>query len=169
MGCDIHAVIENQIYGSWSNFAVVEIARDYKLFSAIAFGDGGITDDLPYPPRGLPPDLSGRVRDLFFIEADSLKDLEAQNDQDAKIQSEDIAKVWGDWAVEQFVRYKILPGPDLHTPSWLKLNELETALKHAGLKLEEQSPQFRAVIASMRVFSETYGGDNVRLVFWFDG
>src|ERR1051325_1600221 len=122
MGCDIHAVVENQVYGSWTSFAEVEIARDYKLFSAIAFGNGGITDDLPFPPRGLPSDHCNRVTWLFFVEADSLKDSEGQDDLD------DIANVWGDWAVEQFVRHKIVPRTDWHTPSWLKLGELEIAL-----------------------------------------
>jgi hypothetical protein len=157
MGCDIHAVIENRIYGSWTSFAEVEIARDYKLFSAIAFGNGGITDDLPYPPRGLPSDHSNRVTRLFFVEADSVDDVQ------------EIATAWGDWAVEQFVMHKIVPQTDWHTPSWLNLGELEIALNHAGLKTDDQSPQFRAVIASMRILSETYGDENVRLVFWFDG
>lgn len=167
MGCDIHAVIECQRHGSYSHFAEVEIARDYKLFSAIAFGDGGITDDLPYPPRGLPPDHSIRVSELFFVEADDLKDLEAEEDE--QFEPEEIAKGWGDWAVEQYVKHRVLPGPDLHTPSWLRLKEFEKALEQAGLKLAEQSPEFIAVIESMRVLSEVYGAENVRLVFWFDG
>jgi len=157
MGCDIHAVIENQVYGSWTSFAEVEIARDYKLFSAIAFGNGGITDGLPFPPRGMPSDHSNRVTGLFFVEADSLDDVP------------EIATAWGDWAVEQFVLHKIVPRTDWHTPSWLKLEELEIALHHAALKMDNQSPQLRAVIASMRILSETYGDENVRLVFWFDG
>jgi hypothetical protein len=53
MGCDIHAVIEYTRTDSGLVDAFtrggVAIARDYELFSAIAFGDGGITDDLPFP------------------------------------------------------------------------------------------------------------------------
>ena len=169
MGCDIHAVIECQKHGSNWDFAEVSIARDYQLFAAIAFGDGGITDNLPYPPRGLPPDHSSRVSDLFFIEADELKKIEAGIDGEEEFQPGEIAKAWGDWAVAQYLKHRILPGPDWHTPSWLRFNELEAALKHAGLKLEEQSPEFRAVIASMQVLSDAYGDDKVRLVFWFDG
>jgi len=169
MGCDIHAVIECRKYGSYWHFAEVSIARDYKLFAAIAFGDGGITDDLPYPPRGLPPDHSLRASDLFFIEADELKKIEAEVDRDEEFLPEEEAKAWGDWAVEKYTKYKLLPGPDWHTPSWLRLGELEEALKCAGLHIEEQSPEFRAVVSSMQVLSEAYGGENVRLVFWFDG
>lgn len=167
MGCDIHAVIECQKYGSYSSFAEVNIARDYKLFSAIAFGDGGITDNLSYPPRGLPPDHSGEVMELFYVEADALKDIGAKIDSDEE--REEIAKIWGPWAVEQYERFRIVPGSDIHTPSWLRLSELENALEHAGLKLAEQSPEFDAVIASMRILSQAYGDENVRLVFWFDG
>lgn len=72
-------------------------------------------------------------------------------------------------AVEQYERFRIVPGSDIHTPSWLRLSELENALEHAGLKLAEQSPEFDAVIASMRILSQAYGDENVRLVFWFDG
>lgn len=169
MGCDIHAVIECQKYGSYSDFADVNIARDYKLFSAIAFGDGGVTEGLPYPPRGLPSDHSSRVTDLFYIEADALKEIEAQIASDEPFEPEEIAKGWGDWAVEYYESYGILPGPDVHTPSWLRLRELEKALDHAGLKLADQSPEFTAVLATMRILSDAYGDENVRLVFWFDG
>ena len=169
MGSDIHAVIECQKYGSYSSFAEVNIARDYKLFSAIAFGDGGITDNLPYPPRGLPSDHSGEVTDLFYIEADALKDIEAEIGGDEPFEPEEIAKGWGEWAVKQYEQFQILPGLDWHTPSWLRLSELEKALEHAGLKLAEQSPEFSAVVASMRVLANAYGDENVRLVFWFDG
>jgi hypothetical protein len=63
----------------------------------------------------------------------------------------------------------LLPDPDLHTPSWLNLNELKEAISHANLRLEDRSPEFRGVIAAMQSLSEAYGADNVRLIFWFDG
>ena len=169
MGCDIHGVIECFKYGSYFTFAEVEIARDYKLFSAIAFGDGGSTDRLPYPPRGLPSDHSSRVTDLFFIESDALQEIEAQIGSDEPFEPEEIAKGWGDWALEKYNAFQILPGPDFHTPGWLRLSELEKALDHAGLKLSDQSPEFSAVLSSMRVLANAYGDENVRLVFWFDG
>lgn len=169
MGCDIHAVIECYKYGSYWNFAEVNIARDHKLFSAIAFGDGGITDNLPFPPRGLPRDASTRVTDLFYVEAGTLKEIEAQIDSDERFEPEEIARGWGAWAVQQYAEFGILPGPDVHTPSWLRLSELKKALDHAGLKLAEQSPEFNAVVLSMQVLADAYGDENVRLVFWFDG
>ncbi|MEW6207792.1 MAG: hypothetical protein AB1631_05450 [Acidobacteriota bacterium] len=169
MGCDIHAVIEFQKYDSYWDFAEVRIDRDYKLFSALAFGDGGVTDDLPHPPRGLPIDHSLRVSDLFFVEAEVIREIEAQMEEEGEFDPEGIAKSWGDWALEQYRSYNLLPGPDWHTPSWLNFKELNEALTHANLKTEELSGEFRAALAAMQVLSEIYGPEKVRLVFWFDG
>jgi hypothetical protein len=161
MGCDIHAVIEYDPYGTFCAFGEANIARDYKLFSALAFGDGSFTDNLPYPPRGLPSDHSLQVSNLFFVAADETEKLETK--------PETIAREWGDWALEQFLTFGLLPGPDWHTPSWLNFNELKEALAHAGLKIEEQSPEFRAAFAAMEVLAGAYDAEKVRLVFWFDG
>lgn len=169
MGCDIHAVIEYNKHDSYWDFGVVNIDRDYELFSAIAFGDGGITDDLPYPPRGLPPDHSMQVGDLFFMESDEIRKLPGYLEESEQFQPKEIAEAWGPWALKEFLAYGVLPNPDWHTPSWLDLKELKEALSRAGLKLEDQSPEFRSVIAAMQTLSESYGTDKVRLVFWFDG
>jgi hypothetical protein len=169
MGCDIHAVIEYNKHGSYWDFAVVNIDRDYRLFSAIAFGDGGITDELPYPPRGLPPDHSVQVSDLFFMEVDEIRNLHGDSGRWEESKLKEIAESWGDWALQEFSSFGILPNPELHTPGWLNLNELKEALSHAGLRVEDQSPEFRSVIAAMQTLSDDYGAERVRLIFWFDG
>ena len=169
MGCDIHAVIECERHGSYREVAEVKIARDYKLFSAIAFGDGGITDELPYPPRGLPTDHSLLVGDLFFLEAEELREMEAEIGGGEEFQPEEIAESWGDWALHEYSKFGVLPHPDWHTPGWLRLDELKESLERAGLEIEKMSPEFRAAVASMQVLSEAYGVEKVRLVFWFDG
>jgi hypothetical protein len=162
-------VIEYNPYGTFWEFGEAKIARDYNLFSALAFGEGGLTDNMPYPPRGLPHDHSLRVSEMFFVEADEITGTEAEIGSDEEFQPEKIASAWGDWALEQFKTYGLLPGHDWHTPSWLNFNELKEALTHAGLKIEEQSPEFRAACAAMKVLSEAYNAEKVRLVFWFDG
>ena len=173
MGCDIHAVIEyvRFDFGYVNAFTQgeVEIPRDYKLFSAIAFGNGGVTDDLPYPPRGLPPDFSSEVRELFFAPAEEVKKLMEVTGDAEEFHAEEIARAWGEWARTEYSSWGNLPGYDWHTPSWLNFNELNKALGHAGLKVEELSHEFRAVLAAMQVLSEGYGAEKVRLVFWFDG
>lgn len=169
MGCDIHAVIEVERYGSYQSFAEVRIGRDDDLFSAIAFGDGGVTDDLPYPPRGLPADFGLTVTELFFVDANEIRHLEAALEGEEDFKPEEIARGWGDWALETYKSLGLLPGPDWHTPGWLNVNELNDALSHARLKPEKQSVEFQAVLAAMRVLANNYGADKVRLVFWFDG
>ncbi len=69
MGCDIHAAIEYKPpHTGFATFAIVHLARDYGLFRAIAFGEDGVADNLPIPPRGLPEDLGA------FTLADELRD-----------------------------------------------------------------------------------------------
>src|SRR5262245_42141376 len=73
MGTDIHAILEFDIGdGEYRSLAHGELAlpRDRKLFSAIAFGTPGMQDDLPFPPRGLPPNCGRVVRDHYFIDVD---------------------------------------------------------------------------------------------------
>ena len=53
--------------------------------------------------------------------------------------------------------------PNYHTPSHLTLGEIESALNHAGVS---PGDLFAAVLASLRVLSNTYGQAS-RLVFWF--
>jgi hypothetical protein len=173
MGCDIHAVIEYEQFNNGFAHAFTEgllqIPRDYELFSAIAFGDGGITDDLPYPPRGLPHNFSQTVRELFFVEADALREAGDDVDDEEKFDPEEEAAYWGDWAVKEFRENGNLPAYEQHTPGWLNFDELVEALAHAQIKTEELSPEFRAVLAAMHTLSEAYGAEKVRLVFWFDG
>jgi hypothetical protein len=165
MGCDIHVVIEYDKYGSYWDFAEVNIPRDYKLFSAIAFGDGGISDNLPYPPRGIPSDHSLKVLDLFFT---SVEELSEESGED-EFEPEEIAKGWGDWAVTEYLSTGSLPSADMHTPSWLLLDEIKEALEKAKLEIDKLSPEFRAVLSVMQSLSEAYGAEKVRMVFWFDG
>lgn len=67
MGTDIHAVMEYAPGdGSFSWLGTANLPRNPRVFAAIAFGDGGITDQLPFPPRGLPADRSFGVVELFL-------------------------------------------------------------------------------------------------------
>ncbi len=174
MGCDIHLVIEYEKY-DWGfvdafTEGEVHIARDYDLVSAIAFGDGGITDDLPYPPRGIPTNCSYNVKNLFFTTAGEFKQFLIETGQAEEVyKPEEIAKSWGDWALKEYLERGSLPAAEVHTPSWLNLRELKEALGHAGLEITKQSPEFQAVIAAMQVLADHYGPEKVRIVFWFDG
>lgn len=52
---------------------------------------------------------------------------------------------------------------DAHTPSWLFYNELLVCVPP-----DVRDLTISAALAAMRAFADRYGGDNVRLVFWFD-
>src|SRR5215831_12959417 len=156
MGCDIHAVIEYSQGDHYWDYAEVRLPRDPPLFSAIAFGEGGITDDLPYPPRGLPLDHSHRVFLLFFVGVQELKDLAGPGEE---FNPEAAAESWGDWALTKYRECGALPRPDVHASSWLTLQELKHALKAAHLEISNQSPELRATICAMEVLADSYGAD----------
>lgn len=140
MGCDIHAVIEyrpasgviSTLTGTW------HIYRDYRLFAALAGVRGDPGKPPLFQPRGLPPEHSDYVSDLYFT-----KEL-----------------------VDGHRRAR--PDSSWHSASWLTVVEIRAALSHAGLSLEECEPEFRAVVATMDELDRCCGAGASRLVFWFD-
>lgn len=166
MGCDIHAVIEYKRWDSfWSSFGEIDIPRDYELFSAIAFGDGGITDDLPYPPRGLPSDVSFRTSGLFYMDGQEYIDLMKSHGIEEKIDPE----IMPEWEREKYLTTGAVIAPDWHTPSWMNLTEFKASLEQGGIIPNKQSPEIRATLSAMEVLADVYRPENVRLIFWFDG
>src|SRR5262249_17985552 len=139
--------------------------RDRDFFSAIAFGDGGITDDLPYPPRGLPSDVSLKTHELFYMDAQEYKDLMAKHGIETVIDPESME----DWERKEYLSTGAVVDPDLHTPGWLNLTELIEALEQGGFNAEKQSPEIKAMLSAMEILAENYGAEKVRIVFWFDG
>jgi hypothetical protein len=169
MGVSFYAVLEYVVYESPWSFGRLNISRDYDLFAAIAFGDGGITEGMPYPPRGLPPKLSLDSRDLFFTEPDVVKEyLEVSRLEDEEASTlEDYLEGWDEWAIREHRAFGLLPTPETYSHRWLNLNELKEALAHRNLSLEKRPPEVRAVIAAMEVLAQEYNPENVRLVFCF--
>jgi hypothetical protein len=166
LGCDIHAVIEYNKWDShWNSFCVIDIPRDYDLFSAIAFGDGGVTDGLPYPPRGLPSDVSLQTHELFYMDAQEYKDLMAKHGIEFVIDPESME----DWERKEYLSTGAVIGPDWHTPGCLNFTELTEALEQGGLTTEKQSPEIKAMLSAMEILADNYGSEKVRIVFWFDG
>lgn len=168
MGCDIHTVIEYKKWDlelDWDWFAEIDLPRDYALFSAIAFGEGGVTDDLPYPLRGLPHNVSLKTHELFYMGAQEYKDLMAEFGIEEDIDLESMA----DWERTAYLSTGAVRGPDWHTPGWLNVTELLEALEKGGIISEKQSPEVKAMLSAMKILVENYGVENVRFVFWFDG
>jgi len=169
MGVSFYAVLEYVRYDLAESFARLYISRDHDLFSAIAFGDGGITEGMPYPPRGLPANLSFDARELFFSEPDAIEEyLEASAvDDEEESTVEDYLKHWDDWAIREYEAFGTLPTPETYSHSWLNLNELKEALAHRNLSIEERPSDVRALLAAMETLAHEYGPENVRLVFCF--
>jgi hypothetical protein len=66
MSVAFYSVLEYEQWDTYWALGRLNIPRDYNLFSAISFGDGGVTENMPYPPRGLPSNYSFEARELFF-------------------------------------------------------------------------------------------------------
>ena len=161
MGVSFYSVLEYERWGAYWAFGRLEISRDHELFSALAFGEGGITDGMPYPPRGLPHDCSLGSIELFLVDAEEVVDGAGE------VSPEAYAEEYGEWAVLVYRTYKRLPMPETYSHSWLNLRELTEALAHCGLSREKLAPDFRAVLAAMHSLADDYGAEKVRFVFCF--
>jgi hypothetical protein len=169
MGASVYAVIEYRQYDSYWSFGEIDIPRDVKFLCAIAWGDGGITDEMPYTPRdSFPEDASDRARASFFVSEDEArKYLDVSRVEDEEETSlEEYARLHGDWAIKEYRGSGLLPQPELTNLGWLTLPELEANLAQRGLEPGELSPPVRAVLAAMAELATGYGRESVRLVFW---
>ena len=169
MGASFYAVLEYLMYDTPMSFGRINILRDNDLFAAIAFGDGGVTEGMPYPPRGLPPNLSLDSHDLFFTDPDAIKEyLEVSRfDDEEEATIERYLEGWGEWAIREYRDIGSLPTPETYSHSWLNLNELKEALAHRRLSIDKRPPDVKALIAAMEALAREFGSENVRLVFCF--
>ena len=169
MGASVYAVVEYRQFNSYQCFGEIDIPRDVEFLCAIAWGDGGITDKMPYPPRNaFPEDASYKARESFFVDADAVTEyLQVSRLKDEEETSlEEYARLQGDWAVKEYRSSGLLPQPELTNLGWLTLPELEANLAQRGLVIRKLSPPVRAVLAAMAELAASYGRENVRLVFW---
>ncbi len=174
MGCDIHAFVEyakDGIYESQTN-ETLDIPRDYALFTVMALGDGGNTSELPYPPRGMPSGLSNKAKNYFFSPSEDVykATMEWYRLLELKpIKIEEYAKGFSEIVQREFADNQLLLTPELHSHSWLTLDELKEVLKYGKLSQQNLSKQFWIILTSMETLAEIYSSKNVRIVFCFDG
>jgi len=173
MGIAISIVIEvQQENGEW--LAITDDAwapRDWKLFTAITFGDDGSGSNIPYPPRGLPEDHSAVVRNCYFVPAG--KGLRIFNDETCDCEfvtsPEKIEEMLTDKLENKiYKKYRLLPGEWANGTSWLTLEELEVAMEYGGVTKEGLSKEFLKLYSKMARAAKKSGKDKVRIVFWFD-
>lgn len=168
MGVTVSAVIEYKISTSYFAFSNINIPRSDELLPSILYGDGGVTDEMLFPPRGMPSDFSSKVADLFFTDLETVENYlkETQFDGEDEITPEEYLEDAGEWAVEQYKTSGLLPTPELYSPSWLALNELQEVMMRDKIAISSLTPEFRAIVAAMNSLAQDFGTDNVRLIFW---
>lgn len=194
MGCDIHTFIEYSDFTDqngdpyWQSFGgQISLGRNYTMFGVIA----GVCDDTYqlFEPRGLPDgkcsyDVDNYMRVHICDEGEEPGEGECTLKQ---------AQSWGE-PIEEFKgKPRWVRNPDLHSHSWLTLDELKHALAHYMLgdkvdKIGDVATEDRhvvlqaaaalqgakrdydvvwdAIVAAMEAFEAN--GCQTRLVFCFD-
>ncbi|HZS04959.1 MAG TPA: hypothetical protein VFD58_09005 [Blastocatellia bacterium] len=176
MGIAIHIIVEvQQENPEW--LAITGdtwVPRNGQLFSAIAFGDDGSGDNLPYPPRGLPEDYSVGVRNSYFFPAENGIRLPQWNKTKQTLiwkmikSPARIEKMLPDKVErEAYRKYRLFPGEWVTGTNWLTLAELEVALRKGRVMKEEHSTEFTKVLSVLTKAAKKSGKDKVRMVFWF--
>src|SRR5262249_882431 len=144
----------------------LNIPRDYNLFTVLALGPGGIKDELPYPPRGLPVNLSSDACDYFYSPAEDVqKDMLEWFGDEEEFEPEEYAAELGEAGIKEYKENGLLPTPELYAHSWLNLIELKEVLAYGKLTKGKLSIEFSAILVAMEELAETCGPENVRLVF----
>lgn len=168
MGVSFYAVIEYKQFDNYFSFAEVDIPQNDKLILAVVFGSNNETNEKLFPTRGIPPDCSLKVGNLFFTVVETVQDYltEFKDDNEEEISIDEYVKASGDWAVKQYKANKLLPLPELYESSWLSFSELQESLTHEKISISELSASFRAALVAMESLSLDFGAENVRLVFW---
>lgn len=193
MGCDIHLLIEydtasvRQHWGfslsserrrvvPFSQGAdiqsltrgVVEIARDYRLFAALAGVRGDITPLIS--PRGCPLPCSGVTFSEFHLHLQDRRDGDSlwergiwRDDAEMLVGRGQATRVSG--LVDGSAA---ITDPYYHDMSWLNRAELLGSLEHAELNPTELGVEFRIVLDALRTLDDEYGAGHSRIVFGFD-
>lgn len=194
MGCDIHLMIDYDTVSVPRNFGwllsserrrvvpfasnenvvsvscgPIDIARNYRLFAALAGVRGGIESGPLIPPRGFPLCLSAATFNEFH--------LCIQERSDPALCERGI---WRDEAEQLMASGKArqvipvgrnapwLTDPEFHTPSWLRRAEILAALNHHAFNPADLCVGFRIVLDALRVLEGEYGENHARIVFCFD-
>lgn len=168
MGTDIHAFIEYRHGGTeWRNFGKeFELDRSYDLFEKFA-GVRGLVRNAIVPPRGVPGDIAFITRSQYtFVVLDGKEEIHEECATTRKNAERWIANKSSVYFNDN---KSFVTNPDWHTPSWLTLEEYETALYEMKIQWNgDVNPCYNAVLAAMKNLNDDERVSEVRLVFWFD-
>lgn len=186
MGCDIHGFIETRKrVALWFPFAKLYLPRNYEVFARLA-GVRGPAELAVVAPRGLPEDASvitiGECTLYVEYSTDGAKgDRSVGTKEAAEWVNEGRSHYFGaikpatitftpnDGIPTTWIHNEGLEGfpsqvtnPDYHTFTWLTIDELNRAIGNvSGVE-----PEYLALSSAMKTLKE--GGDEIRVVLWFD-
>ncbi|QDT42189.1 hypothetical protein Pan241w_22700 [Gimesia alba] len=198
MGTDITAFVEKRFCDESSGFSGRPeeppwilgrfwMGRDYDLFDALANGRSDRLDPEEVdrhaliPPRGIPRDLSYEVAleyyDLIIDPAgidprvpvgyQTISKSEAKQRVEAGLAH--YGKVAAFWPYsEKKPLWNVVSKPYLHNVGWLTLEEINQALDHFKMPLDDVDIEFLALMHAMEVFDQESSPMEVRLTFWFE-
>ena len=169
MGVDVYTVIEYKEWNNYLSFGELNLPRDVRFLSAIAWGEGGVIDEMPHPPRGIPSDCSNYVREAFYVEPEEVLEYLGEaglDDEGDETSLEEYIAAHGEWAVAEYAASGLVPPPELTGYGSLNLTQLRENLAHAKVGMEDLTPACRAAIAAMESLATSVGANQVRLVFW---
>ena len=161
MGCDIHVYVEyNQFKPGrpayWNNFGgCINPGRDYDIFAKLA---GVRSENQPLVPvRGIPDD-TGHVctSDYWIYINDSVKEDEYSCSQTTAASWHANGRKYKQNALgsDRWIEH-----PDWHSASWLTVGEFREATQTGDI-------EYAALVAAAQTLQR--GGNEVRIVFWFD-
>jgi len=121
-------------------------------------------------PRGLPPRYSEEVAEAVFFGVRDDDDNEPwMYDWVTRAQADKWVASGQSFYCDSGAKTRtVVSNPDLHTISYLSLQEIGEALRHHGLELAGTPIEFQAIVAAMKVLEGGLGKGRTRIVFWFD-
>jgi hypothetical protein len=170
MGCDIHPYLEIKEKRTWKLKEPLNLNRDYDMFGILAEVRNYVNAKPISEQKGFPKDASVKVRQYYedYNDGHSASFLTWK-----EISEYDWNQVSTDGRISVV---DVATGEELYKASYGSEWEDKEKLAKEGHRLENKqrvmkdliSMGYQALFDKMKVLSEKYGAENVRLVFWFD-
>jgi hypothetical protein len=168
VGTDIHAFIEYRSSSDefWRTQSEVFLEREYSLFSAIAGVSGPEDIDTLFEPRGFPEDASAFAQRAYY--AHIVPDQEyVHNGLTRFVRASDVAGIIKNGGHYRHQSKGLISHPGALYPTWLRLSEIQDALRAIGTRNETLGIIWQLALRTMQALEVEFHAE-VRLVFWFE-
>lgn len=165
MGCDIHCYVEfkSATNKHWQSFGErINPGRNYDLFGLLANVRSYGSDVAMFSPRGFPENPGFMSRHDYFL---WVGDQDAHNQVNKKNVKSYLQTFPNLLTIKRDGQIVAIANPAWHSASWLTFEELEQVTDRADK--DNVWLEWLALLAAMRELRNH--GQDVRLVFWFDG